>query len=296
MDSLMDRFLGKIRDMLSGLGTNLWSSFLDAMAGGLGKCLDWLLRQMEGIGLSLFSLPWVQALISFIRTCGTCLFFVGCILAVFETALEYQSSGRISVRRQILPLLFGFLAAGLFTVVPTRLYAFCVGVQGNLTRALRLLPGLEIHSAGENLGQELLTSIGQMTGLPQMVMLLLMVYGVGKCFLDNLKRGGILLLQMGVGALHLFFLPRGQTDGFSSWCRQIAALCFTAFMQTTLLLMGILTARAHPLLGAGVVLSAAEVPRIAQQFGLDTGVRFNALHAVNQTGRMMMLMRSVARH
>ena len=35
-------------------------------------------------------------------------------------------------------------------------------------------------------------------------------------------------------------------------------------MQTTLLLMGLITMETHPLLGLGVMLSANEVPRIAQ--------------------------------
>lgn len=47
----------------------------------------------------------------------------------------------------------------------------------------------------------------------------------------NLKRGGILLIQISVGSLYLFSVPRGYTDGFISWCKQVVGLCLTAFCR-----------------------------------------------------------------
>lgn len=79
------------------------------------------------------------------------------------------------------------------------------------------------------------------------------------------------MIQISVGALYMFSVPRGYTDGFNQWCKQIAALCLTAFMQTTLLYLGLLTFPDHMLLGLGIMLAANEVPRIAQQFGLQKG-------------------------
>ena len=105
----------------------------------------------------------------------------------------------------------------------------------------------------------------------------------------------ILLIQIAVGSLHLFSLPRGYTDGFTGWCRQIIAICFTTFMQTTLLLMGLITMRSHPLLGLGVMLAANEVPRIAQQFGLDTSIRVNMMSAVHTTTTAVNLGRALAK-
>ena len=43
-------------------------------------------------------------------------------------------------------------------------------------------------------------------------------------------------------------------------------------MQTTLLFLGLLTFPNHMLLGLGIMLAANDVPRIAQQFGLDSSV------------------------
>ena len=93
----------------------------------------------------------------------------------------------------------------------------------------------------------------------------------------------------------MFSLPRGYTDGFIGWCKQIIAICFTTFMQTTLLLLGLITIPIQPLVGFGVMLSANEVPRIAQQYGLDTGMKVNVMSAVHTTTTAINLGRAIAK-
>ena len=108
-----------------------------------------------------------------------------------------------------------------------------------------------------------------------------------------LKRGGILLVQIAVGSLYMFSVPRGYADGFSQWVRQVLAICLTAFLQTTLLYMGLMTMQSHMLLGLGIMLSANEVPRIAQQFGLDSSVRVNMMSVVHTTSTAVNLARGL---
>lgn len=93
----------------------------------------------------------------------------------------------------------------------------------------------------------------------------------------------------------MFSVPRGYQDGFNQWMKQIAALCLTAFLQTTLLFLGLLTFPSNMLLGLGIMLSANEVPRIAQQFGLDSSVKVNMTSIVHATTTAVNLTRSVAR-
>ena len=78
-------------------------------------------------------------------------------------------------------------------------------------------------------------------GLLNLLCMIAFAYCVVKIFFANIKRGGILLIQMAVGALYMFSVPRGYQDGFNQWMKQIAALCLTAFMQTSLLFLGLLT-------------------------------------------------------
>lgn len=66
-------------------------------------------------------------------------------------------------------------------------------------------------------------------------------------------------------------------------------------MQTTLLFLGLMTFSENMLLGLGVMLAANEVPRIAQQFGLDSSAKFNLMSAVHATTTAINLSRTVAR-
>ena len=110
--------------------------------------------------------------------------------------------------------------------------------------------------------------------------MILMAYAVIKVFFSNLKRGGILLIQIAVGSLYMFSIPRGYTDGFTQWCKGVIGLCLTAFLQATILVAGLMVFSDRALLGLGLMLAAGEVPRIAGAFGLDTTTRANIMSAV----------------
>lgn len=118
------------------------------------------------------------------------------------------------------------------------------------------------------------------SGLMLLFCLILMAYAIIKVFFANLKRGGILLIQIAVGSLYMFSVPRGYTDGFIQWCKQVIGLCLTAFLQATILVAGLMVFKDHALLGLGLMLSAGEIPRIAGAFGLDTTTRANIMSAV----------------
>ncbi len=130
--------------------------------------------------------------------------------------------------------------------------------------------------------------------LYMLFLIILMGYAVIKVFFANLKRGGILLIQIAVGSLYMFSIPRGYTDGFTGWCKQVIGLCLTAFLQATILTAGLMMVSDHALMGMGLMLSAGEVPRIAGQFGLETGTRANVTGAVYAAQGAMNLTRTVA--
>ena len=255
---------------------------------------------MTEIGANLFDLDWVKAALHFFNLFGWGLFIAGLVVAIFDTAIEYQTMGRLNIKKQVLPFLYGLLAVNLFTTVPVELFRFSVSLQNTFVKDL----------ANEAIGmtldvqywarQSLALFNPAMAGMShnvllELLMLICMGYCVIKCFFSNITRGGILLTQIAVGSFYLFSLPRGMTEGFTGWCKQIVALCFTTFMQTTLLMMGLITMQSHALLGLGVMLAANEVPRIAQHFGLDTSTRFNAMSAVHTTTTAINLTRMIAK-
>ena len=189
-------------------------------------------------------------------------------------------------------LIKGFMAVSLFTVVPIRLYELCVSLQANFGYAISGA-GASFGTVAGNIIDELTvenfvdfatTHVGGFGSVTSPIMVLfciiLMAYAVIKVFFANLKRGGILLIQIAVGSLYMFSVPRGYTDGFIQWGKQIIGLCLTAFLQSTILIAGLMVFKDHALLGLGLMLSAGEIPRIAGAFGLDTTTRANIMSAV----------------
>ena len=65
------------------------------------------------------------------------------------------------------------------------------------------------------------------------VCIIMMAYAVIKVFFANLKRGGILLIQIAVGSLYMFSIPRGGIDAFIQWMKQVIGVCLTAFLYSS---------------------------------------------------------------
>lgn len=278
----------------------IWDFVADKI---LGQIVDWFYGQVVGflgnffaemgnMGVELFEMSWVQSIVLFFSYLAWALYGTGLVVACFECGIEY-SSGRGNIRETALNAIKGFMAVSLFTVVPVRLYELSVTLQGQLAAGITGY-GASIGDVASDIMQEFsavesltdLTSgpflgFGSITsGIMILFCIILMAYAIIKVFFANLKRGGILLIQIAVGSLYMFFVPRGYTDGFIQWCKQIIGLCLTAFLQATILIAGLMVFKDHALLGLGLMLSAGEIPRIAGAFGLDTTTRANIMSAV----------------
>ena len=269
----------------------------------MDNIVDWIYGQMIGflgnffaemgnMGVELFEMSWVQSIVLFFSQLAWALFGVGFVVAAFDCGIEY-SSGRGNIKQTALNILKGFLACSLFTTVPVRLYALSVSLQGTLTAGLTGY-GTSIGDVATEIVTELsaVESLADLTTgsfmgfgaitspIMYLFCIILMAYAVIKVFFANLKRGGILLIQIAVGSLYMFSVPRGYIEGFVQWIKQVVGLCLTAFLQATILVAGLMVFKDHALLGLGLMLSAGEVPRIAGSFGLDTTTRANIMSAV----------------
>ena len=291
----------------------VWDFAVGAIVDNL---LDWAFSQLIGflgnffaimgnMGVELFDLPWVQAVVAFFSQLAWALFAVSLVVTCFETGIEY-SSGRGNIHQTAMNILKGFFAVSLFTTVPVRLYALSISLQASLSQGLagygnsigelgqRILDEL----GGLNLADAMLNPFGGLSLLTSPLMMIFIIiamgYAVIKVFFANLKRGGILLIQIAVGSLYMFSIPRGYIDGFVQWCKQVIGLCLTAFLQAIILTAGLLVFLDHALLGLGLMLSATEVPRIAGTFGLDTTTRANIMSAVYTAQNAINITRTVA--
>lgn len=293
-------WIGDAIDWIGDGISSLWDSTIGGATEAIGDWIweamfEWLFNLIYG-GIAdlfefinsstsdIFTLSWVQAFIALFHHLAWMLFICGLIVAVFDTAIAYES-GEANIKNTCLNILKGFMAANLVTVVPQRLYSFCTSLQG--TFATDLL-GNFIGSTSDTVAGSALSviiALASDVSLFSLFFIILFGYCTIKVVFANIKRGGILLCQIAIGSLYLFSVPRGFTDGFYNWIKQVIATCMTAFLQTTILYLGLLTFTQHPLIAVGICLSANEVPRIAQMFGLDTSVHVNMM-SVNSTVSM----------
>ncbi len=280
---IWDFVMGKVMDELIDWGYNQLVAFLaDFFA------------QMGNMGVELFDMTWVKSIVLFFSYLAWALYGTGLVVSCFETGIEYQY-GRGSIKDAALNAIKGFMAVSLFTVAPIELYKLSVNLQASLSYGLTgkkngisdlangIIEGLsnveDIASVGSSgiFGGVSATK----SSIMALFLIILMGYAVIKVFFANLKRGGILLIQIAVGSLYMFSVPRGYIDGFIQWIKQIIGLCLTSFLQATILTAGLMLVKDHALLGLGLMLASGEVPRIAGAFGLDTSTKANIMSAVH---------------
>jgi len=267
---------------------------MDWVYGHIIGFLAGFFTSMSNMGADLFDMCWVQSIVLFFNYLAWALYVVGLVVAIFDTAINYQN-GRGNIKETGMNAIKGFMAASLFSVVPVELYKLAISLQSELTAGLTgsassvgdlatevitTFQGAgttiaEVQSSDVLTGMEIATS-----PILLIFVIILMGYAVIKIFFANLKRGGILLIMISVGSLYLFSVPRGYIDGFVSWCKQIVGLCLTAFLQSVMLVAGLMVFPDKVLLGLGLMLAAGEIPRIAGQFGLDTSTKGSVMSAV----------------
>lgn len=277
----------------------IWNTMLQWFYETIYGAVADFFTMMGNMGADIFDLDWVKATIKLFMLFGWSLFIAGVVVAVFDVAIEYQC-GRANIKTTAINILKGFFACSLIGIVPVELYKFCISLQNtfshDLSRIFAETQSLDLAGQSTSVLQGSFAVSAQINfNLFNLLALIAFAYCVIKIFFANIKRGGILLIQMAVGSLYMFSVPRGYADGFNQWMKQVAAICLTAFMQTTLLYLGLLTFPGNMLLGLGIMLAANEVPRIAQQFGLDSSVKVNMMSVVHATTTAVNLTRSVAR-
>lgn len=249
--------------------------FLDWIYGKVMEFIQTFFTYLSGMGLEIFELSWIQAVVEFFRLFGWAMYVVALVVAVFDVAIAWQN-GQGNIKDAALGAIKGFMAVSLFTIVPIELYKLAVEVQNSLGVAMSGLYSGSLTDLSE-LSLRQLTAFSAEINPFNLFTIIALGYAVIKVFFANIKRGGIMLTNIVVGSLYIFGLTRGHQDGFVDWCKQVIALCVTAFLQNSLLFAGLLTFGDHPLLGLGIMLAANEVPRIADRFGLDTSARVNIM-------------------
>ena len=140
-----------ISDAIDWIGdgiSSLWDSTIggavDAISDAVWDIMfEWLFNKVYGAvaelfmfidqsATDLFSLAWVRTFVSLFQALGWMLFVCGLVMAVFDTAMAYES-GAANIRQTCVNVIKGFMAAALFAVVPQRLYELCIALQGSFS-------------------------------------------------------------------------------------------------------------------------------------------------------------------
>lgn len=294
ISSLWDNTIGGVADTI---GDWIWEAMFEWVFNLIYGAIADLFEFINETTSDVFAMSWVQAFVGLFQSLAWMLFVCGLIVAVFDTAIAYES-GQANIKNTCLNVLKGFMAASLVTVVPQRLYSFCVATQGTFTHELLGNFIGDVSDSVADSGLKVIIALASDVSLFSLFFIILFGYCTVKVIFANIKRGGIMLCQIAVGSLYLFGVPRGYTDGFYGWCKQVIATCLTAFLQTTILYLGLLSFTQHPLLAVGICLSATEVPRIAQMFGLETSVKVNMMsvsHTVSMGAKAVGMLKGAAK-
>ena len=168
------------------------------------------------MGAELFEMSWVQGIVQFFNYLAWTLYVIGLIVACFECGINY-AGGKGDIRAVALNAIKGFMAASLFSVVPVRLYQLAISLQAEFTSGMTGY-GTSIGEVAANIIQEYeeIETVADLIVKPisgfeavtspimVIVCIIMMAYAVIKVFFANLKRGGILLIQIAVGSLYMF--------------------------------------------------------------------------------------------
>ena len=136
----------------------------------LDQLVDWFYGQIVGflgnffalmgnMGVELFELEWVEAILLFFSRLAWALFAVSVVVCAFECGIEY-SAGKGNLQQTALNVIKGFLAVSLFTVAPVRLYALSVSLQSTFAAGLT--------GAGRSIGdvgQDIITELSEVQTL-----------------------------------------------------------------------------------------------------------------------------------
>lgn len=260
-DKIIDGFLDVI-DEITNIILNAFTTWvLRAILSGAETVFTYITDSSANV----FNYDWFNIIVGVFHRFGVLLFTVGVVLAFVDVGIEYRRRGA-DIGSAMLNLVKGLMAVGLFSTAPVPLYKFCVNIQSVIMRALSI--SWSFSSISEALNNSLFKNEILLVSMLVVIIVLMVII-----YLDTLKRGGILLVQICIGSLYMISVPRGYMDNFYGWCKQVIALCLTTLFQNLLMFGGLMTIPMNLFLGIGIMVAAKEVPRICGQFGLDTSIK-----------------------
>ena len=128
--------IGGVFDTLGQQISNvIWNTMLQWFYEAIYNAVADFFTMMGNMGADIFALDWIKATITLFTLFGWALFIAGTVVAVFDTAIEYQN-GRATIKTTAINVLKGFFACSLIGIVPVELYKFCISLQNTFSHDL----------------------------------------------------------------------------------------------------------------------------------------------------------------
>ena len=128
--------IGGVFDFLGQQVSNaIWNTMLQWFYETIYGAVADFFTMMGNMGADIFGLDWVQATIKLFTLFGWALFVARTVVAVFDTAIEYQN-GRATIKTTAINVLKGFFACSLIGILPVELYKFCITLQNTFSHDL----------------------------------------------------------------------------------------------------------------------------------------------------------------
>lgn len=283
------------------IGSLLLDSLLDLLKGLAALAAGWvtaLISFNNDTVNTLFSNSAVTSFLIFVQVLGSIFFVFGVGFSFADWAIKKQDNIADTVMDTFKNMFLGFFALSGFISIPILLLKFtneiCLQISSNMSSAANEYFWEEIFTF------EFETDLSGFFGYKYgtFIFIIIMFICVARLFFANIKRGGILLILIFICPFHLFSVPRGYTDSFFSWCKQVIGLCITAFIQNFLVTLSFVVFAFSDnkvfdmVVTVGIALSAFEAPRILTQFGLDTSMRTNVSQAIYGISGAMNIIRA----
>lgn len=217
-----------------------------------------MLDDVNGLSINFFSNEFIQAIVNFFTLFAWGLGLTGAAIAIMDFAVSYQTGGGGSFAGTGMNMLRLLVALLTFSSIPILLFQTSMDIYGTVRSVVvgsmdgatvgitdlvkgavqsmfksvyGTLPPVKIANGiweflkkltdgfqATDPADAVLSSNADWWALIQLIIL---VWAIFKIFFSNLKRGGILLVQICVGSMHMLALARGYTDGFGSGANRL---------------------------------------------------------------------------
>ena len=139
----------------------------------------------------------------------------GLAVAVFDTAIEYQS-GRVNIQSTCLNILKGFMAVSLFTKLPVALYKFCITLQTTFSDDLMSSFTGSVRGDLGDTANVVLKSMAGYSGLIGILTVIALAYCVITVLCEYQKRRNFTLSDSGGKPVYVF-----DSERFFRWIQQL---------------------------------------------------------------------------